>query len=346
MTSFLAWEHRSPSREPFVTFFILNTLEAQVSMALCQAKRDILKETDRIPILEDVYWLWTEWYKYEARCVLGCEFNLDVSSQIPIFLLASGAKNEMLRVECLRLLRCSVAQFCPALCNPMDCSMPGFPVHHQLSELAQTHVHWVDDAIQPSHPLSSPSYYSILLFSHLAIVYPQGRTSELLEGLISLMLPHIHLLLTLAIIPVPINRLSIFISSCSSDVQTIFSTAEKHEDREEDILFFIKELGWNEHRKREPSAQIFLSLYLFYFPQRDVRFKERIQFCSERNECVTSVEYTRIFWISLASVLGQKAVFVDLLNLCLAVWDERGSSPTSPSRPVSPDGWLSGIHIW
>ena len=55
MTSFLAWEHRSPSREPFVTFFILNTLEAQVSMALCQAKRDILKETDRIPILEDVY---------------------------------------------------------------------------------------------------------------------------------------------------------------------------------------------------------------------------------------------------------------------------------------------------
>jgi len=251
----------------------------------------------------------------------------------------------MLRAECLRLY-CSVAQFCPALCNPMDCSMPGFPVHHQLSELAQTHVHWVDDAIQPSHPLSSPSYYSFLLFSHLAIVYPQGRTSELLEGLISLTLPHIHLLLTLAIIPVPINRLSIFISSCSSDVQTIFSTAEKHEDREEDILFFIKELGWNEHRKREPSAQIFLSLYLFYFPQRDVRFKERIQFCPERNECVTSVEYTRIFWISWASVLGQKAVFVDFLNLCLVVWDEGGSSPTSPSSPVSPDGWLLGIHIW
>ena len=96
--------------------------------------------------------------------------------------------------------------------------------------------------------------YSFLLFSHLAIVYPQGRTSTLLEGLISLTLPHIHLLLTLAIIPVPINRLSIFISSCSSDVQTIFSTAEKREDREEDILFFIKELGWNEHRKCEPSA--------------------------------------------------------------------------------------------
>ena len=43
------------------------------------------------------------------------------------------------------------------LCHPMDCSMPGFPVHHQLQELTQTHVHWVGDAIQPSHPLSSLS---------------------------------------------------------------------------------------------------------------------------------------------------------------------------------------------
>ena len=52
---------------------------------------------------------------------------------------------------------CSVAQLCPTLCNPMDCSTPGFPVHHQLLELAQTPVHRVGDAIQPSHPPSSPS---------------------------------------------------------------------------------------------------------------------------------------------------------------------------------------------
>ena len=51
----------------------------------------------------------------------------------------------------------SVAQSCPTLCDPMDCSMPGLPVHHQLSELTQIHVHWIGDAIQPSHPLSSPS---------------------------------------------------------------------------------------------------------------------------------------------------------------------------------------------
>ena len=52
---------------------------------------------------------------------------------------------------------CSIAQLYPALWNPMDCSMSGFPVLHHLSELAQTHIHWVDNAIQPSRPLSSPS---------------------------------------------------------------------------------------------------------------------------------------------------------------------------------------------
>ena len=52
---------------------------------------------------------------------------------------------------------CSVAKSCLTLCDPMDCSMPGFPVLHYLPEYAQTHVHWVSDAIQPSHPLSPPS---------------------------------------------------------------------------------------------------------------------------------------------------------------------------------------------
>ena len=51
----------------------------------------------------------------------------------------------------------SVTQSCPTLCNPMNRSMPGLPVHHQLPEFTQTHVHRVHDAIQPSHPLLSPS---------------------------------------------------------------------------------------------------------------------------------------------------------------------------------------------
>ena len=60
----------------------------------------------------------------------------------------------------------SVAQLCLTFCNPMDCSTPGLPVHQHLPELTQTHVHWVGDAIQPSHLLSSPSPSTLNLFQH------------------------------------------------------------------------------------------------------------------------------------------------------------------------------------
>ena len=61
----------------------------------------------------------------------------------------------------------SVAQSCLTLCNPMDCSTPGLPVYQQLPEFTQTHVHWIGDAIQPSHPLSSPSPPAFNLSQHL-----------------------------------------------------------------------------------------------------------------------------------------------------------------------------------
>ena len=60
----------------------------------------------------------------------------------------------------------SVTQLCLTLCDPMDCNTPGLPVHHQLPELTQTHVYWVSDAIQPSHPLSSPSPPTLNLSQH------------------------------------------------------------------------------------------------------------------------------------------------------------------------------------
>ena len=60
----------------------------------------------------------------------------------------------------------SVTQSCPTLCNLMNCSMPGLPVHHQLPELAQTQVHQASDAIQPSHPLLSPSPPAFKLSQH------------------------------------------------------------------------------------------------------------------------------------------------------------------------------------
>ena len=59
-----------------------------------------------------------------------------------------------------------VAQSCLTLCDPMDCSMPGLPVHHQLPGFTQTHVHWIGDAIQPSHSLSSPSPPAFNLSQH------------------------------------------------------------------------------------------------------------------------------------------------------------------------------------
>ena len=64
---------------------------------------------------------------------------------------------------------CLVAQSCPTLCDPMNCSTPGLPVLHHLQELAQTHIHWVSDAIQASHPLSSPSPSAFYLSQHQSL---------------------------------------------------------------------------------------------------------------------------------------------------------------------------------
>ena len=63
----------------------------------------------------------------------------------------------------------SVAQSCLTLCDPMDCNMPDLPVYHQIPEFTQTHVHWVGDATQPSHPLSNPSPPTFNLFQHQAL---------------------------------------------------------------------------------------------------------------------------------------------------------------------------------
>ena len=63
----------------------------------------------------------------------------------------------------------SVAQSCPTLCDPMNCSTPGLPIHYRLPESTQTHVHWVGDATQPSHPLLSPSPPALNLSQHQSL---------------------------------------------------------------------------------------------------------------------------------------------------------------------------------
>ena len=74
-----------------------------------------------------------------------------------ILLLVVSLSDSLFCPHSLSLAFSSVTQWCPTLCDLMNCSTPGLPVYHQLLEFTQTHVHWVGDAIQPSHPLSSPS---------------------------------------------------------------------------------------------------------------------------------------------------------------------------------------------
>ena len=76
-----------------------------------------------------------------------------------------------------------ITQSCPTLCDPMDCSIPGFPVHHQLSELAQIHVHRVSDAIQPSHPLSSPSPPAFNISQHQGLFQGVGSLHKVAKVL-------------------------------------------------------------------------------------------------------------------------------------------------------------------
>ena len=88
-----------------------------------------------------------------------------------------------------RLQFSSVIQSCPTLCDPMDCSMPGFPVHHQLPELAQTHVHQVIDAIQPSHPVSCPSPPTFSLSQHQGL-FQWVNSSHEVTKVLELQLQH------------------------------------------------------------------------------------------------------------------------------------------------------------
>ena len=90
---------------------------------------------------------------------------------LSLFSCPSHPHISLLRLLLTAIIICfsSVAQSCPTLCHPMDCSTTGLPVHHQLLELTQTHVHGVGDVIQSSHPLSSPSPPTFNLSQHQSL---------------------------------------------------------------------------------------------------------------------------------------------------------------------------------
>ena len=78
---------------------------------------------------------------------------------------------------------CSVSKSCLTLCDPMDCSMPGFPVFHCLLEFAHVHVHWVGDAIQPSHPLLPPSPSALKFSQHQGLFQWVGSSHQVAKVL-------------------------------------------------------------------------------------------------------------------------------------------------------------------
>ena len=115
---------------------------------------------------------------YPQTCVLSSGHLLRIRPLLQVKQEPSGAREEnkipdlvylynSKNLRCVQLIQfSSVAQSCPTLCEPMDCSTPGLPVHHQFPEVAQTHVHRVGDAIQPSHSLLSPSPPAFNLSQH------------------------------------------------------------------------------------------------------------------------------------------------------------------------------------
>ena len=109
----------------------------------------------------DVCWLWI---KPLLLCSMTCQDDHRWLIQQSVGFLRASWSHETTELLLLRSIEppwfslflvqfSSVAQSCPTLCDPMDCSMPGLPVHHQPPELTQTHVYRAGDAIQPSHPL-------------------------------------------------------------------------------------------------------------------------------------------------------------------------------------------------
>ena len=141
--------HPPPTPPPWThSFFLLGRNLSSVEGEVAEESQNLVSPLAKLQIcpVSPVRLVFTWETLFSELCVLGVkDKRLDKSHST----LSSQSQFS------------SVAKSCLTLCDPMDCSMPGIPVHHQLPEFTQTHVHWVSDAIQPSHPLSSPSAFNL-----------------------------------------------------------------------------------------------------------------------------------------------------------------------------------------
>ena len=127
-------------------YYLLAIYESKSTMRynLTSVTMAVIKKTEKTHVGEYLE-------KREPLCTVGGDVMMQtIWSTVRSFF-------RKLKIELPSVQFSSVAQSCPTLCDPMNWSMPGLPVYHQLLEFTETHIHRVSDAIQPSHPLSSPS---------------------------------------------------------------------------------------------------------------------------------------------------------------------------------------------
>ena len=150
--------------------------------ALCKPFRDSslpFGSTWKVPVwsMKGTDLSWFQWCQHSAHTLITgsllLQFQLPVGCPLHLGLPLSADNSHLSFSACIWCSPsyklpccCSVAKLCLIFCDPMDCSMPGFPILHYLPEFAQTHVPWVDDAIQSSHPLSSTSPLALNLSQH------------------------------------------------------------------------------------------------------------------------------------------------------------------------------------
>ena len=120
-----------------------------------------------------IFHILTKWFLNFKNKPPGTDRNILINSEKNV--CKCKLINKFTNIMCC----CSVAQACLTLCDPVGCSTPCFPVHHHLPEFAQTHVHWVGDAIQTSHPLSSPSLPAFNLFQWVSSLHHVAKVLEL-----------------------------------------------------------------------------------------------------------------------------------------------------------------------
>ena len=128
-------------------------------------------------------WWWGEWTGREGDGVSTSIVVIPVGI-FPIITIIINPEKPLPPHHLMPSGFISVAQSCLTLCDPMNCSTPGLSVHHQLLESTQTYVHWVGDAIQPSHPLSSPSHPALNLSQHQGLfqwVSSSHQVAKILE---------------------------------------------------------------------------------------------------------------------------------------------------------------------